>query len=339
MARGVWAGIKMGAQAAQRATNGRMASSAPNQSTLALAEGEVESRSLDDSSVLDDSTTSVDTPSPSSTRDAESSSSRKQGGEWIKMIDICNFRTIAHFRLPASRHSVPSVPTRSRRVSEAGHTAVSHLAFSPDGTTLFATPVDGRSFHLFDVHPHTPSEHQVCEAEQVQGEVWHMYELRRGNTASEVVEVKWSDDGRWIGTATGRGTVRKLQLCRTGFRLISRCLRYQPLWWSAQRCYPYLAPSYQSQSLEFTLYYYRAVSSTSYATTGPKSKSPQYRYDFHVPSPAPRSTTTRDLLSRIGNIQIVITASRPRQTIYLPFNRCLLNSAVYKTSQERKWLD
>lgn len=156
----------------------------------------------------DESTASIDPPSPPPARNANSSPSMKQGGEWIKIIDFSNSRTIAHFKLPPSRHSVPSVPTRSRRFSEVGHSAVSHLAFSPDGTTLFAAPVDGRSFHLFELHPHT----RASEKEQVQGEVWHLYELKRGNTASEVVEVNWSRDGRWIGVATGRGTVRKLRV-------------------------------------------------------------------------------------------------------------------------------
>jgi hypothetical protein len=205
VARGVWAGIKMGAQAASRATNGRMATSAPTHSTLPHEEGEVESRSLDDSSVLDESTTSVDLPSP--LRGSGSDSSLKQGGEWIKIIDLSHSRTVAHFRLPPSRHTVPTVTTGTRRFSETGHSTVSHLAFSPDGTTLFAAPTDGRSFHLFEIHPHSTFAGNQSE---VQGEVWHLYELRRGNTASEGVEVNWSNDGRWVGVATGRGTVRKL---------------------------------------------------------------------------------------------------------------------------------
>ena len=204
VARGVWAGIKMGAQAASRATNGRMATSAPTHSTLPHEDGEVESRSLDDSSVLDESSP-VEPPSP--LRVSGSGSSLKEGGEWIKIIDLTTSKTIAHFRLPPSRHAVPNVTARPRRVSDTSHSAVSHLAFSPDGTTLFAAPAHGRSFHLFEIHPHTASPPNQSE---VQGEVWHLYELRRGNTVSEVVEVNWSSDGRWIGVATGRGTVRKL---------------------------------------------------------------------------------------------------------------------------------
>jgi hypothetical protein len=194
-----------------------MATSAPTHSTLPHDNSDVESRSLDDSSVLDESITSVEPPSPSPSssplRGSGSNSSMKQGGEWIKIIDLSHSRTIAHFRLPQSRHTVPTVTTGTQRFSETGHAAVSHLAFSPDGTTLFAAPADGRSFHLFELHPHaTPTQNQS----EVQGEVWHLYELRRGNTVSEVVEVNWSSDGRWIGVATGRGTVRKLHSYQYG---------------------------------------------------------------------------------------------------------------------------
>lgn len=208
VARGVWAGIKMGAQAASRATNGRMATSAPTHSTLPHDDGEVENRSLDDSSVLDESSpVEPPSPSPSSLRASGSGPSLKEGGEWIKIIDLTTSRTIAHFKLPPPRHAVPNVTASPRRVSDTGHSAVSHLAFSPDGATLFAAPISGRSFHLFEIHPHTASPPNQSE---VQGEVWHSYELRRGNTVSEVVEMNWSSDGRWIGVATGRGTVRKL---------------------------------------------------------------------------------------------------------------------------------
>jgi WD40 repeat protein len=198
----------MGAQAASRATNGRMASSAPTRSTFFQEtpgeEGEVESRSLDESSVLDfdDSPSSSTMPlSPSPSRPDMS----VKGGEWIKIVDLraSGMRTIAHFRLPPSRHTVPNI--QNRRHSENGHSSISYLEFSPDGTTLFASPVDGRSFHLFDIHPSASSE---TLKNGVEGEVWHLYELKRGSTVSEVVEVKWSGDGRWVGVATGRGTVR-----------------------------------------------------------------------------------------------------------------------------------
>jgi len=213
VARGVWAGLKMGAQAASRATNGRMASSAPTRSTFFEAgeDGEIESRSLADSSVLDFD----DSPS-SSTMPLLPHSSRPdtnvKGGEWIKVVDLGGsaMRTIAHFRLSPSRHSVPNIST-SGRYSEIGHSSISHLSFSPDGTTLFASSVDGRSFHLFDIHPQPRSETRKSQ-NGVEGEVWHLYEMRRGNTVSEVTEVQWSGDGRWVGVATGRGTVRKSSL-------------------------------------------------------------------------------------------------------------------------------
>jgi hypothetical protein len=214
VARGVWAGLKMGAQAASRATNGsmgiRMATSAPTHSHSPLegGEDETESRSLDDPSVLDDG--------PIASSSSTESIRGKQGGEWIKIIDLFSpeggIRTIAHFRLPPSRHLGSPPSTRNRRCSEthsSSSSTTAHLSFSPDGTTLFAAPMDGRSFHLFDIHPHLSSPASIKKETQVQGEVWHLYELKRGNTAAEVSTVEWSRDGRWIGVATGRGTVRK----------------------------------------------------------------------------------------------------------------------------------
>jgi hypothetical protein len=213
VARGVWAGIKMGAQAASRATNGRLATSAPAHGSLGIAaldapglgDEESESRSLDDSSSL------LDEVVGGSGLDFRPGPNR--GGEWIKIIDICassdsrtKTRTIAHFRLPSRTN--PALDARSRPPSDLHHSSssVTHLAFSPDGTSLFAAPADGRSFHLLEIHPSGPVSSGTQAGE---GEVWHMYELRRGNTAAAVSEVKWSQDGRWVGVATGRGTVRK----------------------------------------------------------------------------------------------------------------------------------
>lgn len=199
----------MGAQAASRATNGRLATSAPTHGSMGFAtldtpagDEETESRSLDDSSsVLDEAVETGRSPSSPETRQTGI-----RGGEWIKVVDLqagAKPRTIAHFKLPHTR-PYTSLESRSRRRSDAGHSDyISHLAFSPDGIRLFAAPADGRSFHLLDIHPASPA------GSASEGEVWHMYELRRGNSAAAVSEVQWSQDGRWVGVATGRGTVRE----------------------------------------------------------------------------------------------------------------------------------
>lgn len=203
-ARGVWAGLKLGAQAAGRAANQRLASSAPARSSMEepIAETEgsnmTESRSFEGSSHMEDK-------SPTEQPDAD--------GQWIKIVDLCaressGPRTIAHFRLPRSK------PLVSPSSTEPAHPhTISHLSFSPGGTSLFIAPRDGRVFHIVDIHPggpghrHAHGNHAV--EEEVSGDVWHMYELRRGNTAASVNEVTWSTDGRWVGVATQRGTVRK----------------------------------------------------------------------------------------------------------------------------------
>lgn len=216
VARGVWAGLKMGAQAAGRAANQRLASSAPARGSLEIEAADAgsgslespddtatsESRSLDESCVLDDM----------------SSVEPGAGGQWIKIVDLCpvvspsperKANTVAHFRLPRSNREV-ATPTNGKHQQATSRTqprAISYLAFSPDGASLFVAPADGRTFHILDVHPDGPDQlDQTCE---VAGEVWHTYELRRGNTVAAVSDVQWSADGRWIGVATQRGTVRE----------------------------------------------------------------------------------------------------------------------------------
>lgn len=214
VARGVWAGLKMGAQAAGRAANQRLASSAPARGGLEIdanngspslgspEEATSESRSLTESSILDDI--------PMAEPDV--------GGQWIKIIDLCPSAssahrqppeptTIAHFRLPCSRQVVPPINSHESLNAYSQSRYVSHLAFSPDGTGIFVSPADGRALHLFDIHPASPE--LPVPSGTVAGEVWHTYELRRGNTAAAVSEVQWSADGRWIGVATQRGTVRE----------------------------------------------------------------------------------------------------------------------------------
>ena len=87
---------------------------------------------------------------------------------------------------------------------------VSYLSFSPSGNQLFAAASDGRVFHIVDVHPAGALKLGVRGA--CKGEVWQLYELRRGSTAASVCEVTWDRECRWIGVGTGLGTIRELQL-------------------------------------------------------------------------------------------------------------------------------
>ena len=223
VARGVWAGIKMGARVANQARVARLARSAPTEAVI-LADSEAEAtietepRSLDNDSVLDAS--------------SRSTMSMPLGGEWIKIIDLRsrikgrtdgagNSRSqspqdrsnrrqdvsvIAHFRCPVRSLTSSSLEVRYSQTA-ASSSAVSRMMFNHAGTQLVVGPEDGKSLHLFEIHPHaskiTPNDPSV------RGEAWHLYELRRGNTPAKVHDMSWSLDGRWIGVATGRGTIRK----------------------------------------------------------------------------------------------------------------------------------
>lgn len=224
MARGVWAGIKLGAKAASAATRARsdrLAQSAPDDTTAfgrdqeAAILGDAESRSLDEGSMLDEAL-------PISSVNAKSIDK----GEWIHVIDLFSrhpsstrqvsprgnvtseptptFTTVAHFRLPPS--SV--VPIDTSHSSQYHPLPVQYLSFSPSGTTLLAAPADGRSFHVFEFHPTGPMKENTRTGTQSQA--WHLYELKRGHTIANVRWTSWDRMGNWVGVGTDRGTIREL---------------------------------------------------------------------------------------------------------------------------------
>ncbi|OXG34558.1 hypothetical protein C359_06015 [Cryptococcus neoformans Bt120] len=221
VARGVWAGIKLGAKAASAATRARsdrLAQSAPDDTTAfgrdqgAAILGDAESRSLDEGSMLDEAL-------PISSVNARSIDK----GEWIHVIDLFSrhpsstrqvsprgnatseptptFTTVAHFRLPPS--SV--VPIDTSHSSQYHPLPVQHLSFSPSGTTLLAAPADGRSFHVFEFHPAGPMKGNTRTGTQSQA--WHLYELKRGHTIANVRWTSWDRMGNWVGVGTDRGTI------------------------------------------------------------------------------------------------------------------------------------
>lgn len=200
VARGVWAGLKMGARAASQASSGRMASSAPNDRVLGdnlspMSTEAGESRSVEEGVAGD-----ISSPKP-------------LGGVWIKIVDLFPASSsetdlISHFRLPPLRHLVPSMPTNSPRASAVVRDQpVSLLSFSADGTRLFAAPADGRAFHVLEVRPRGA---MLAKPGAPRGEVWDAYVLRRGNTSALVRSVAWSHDERFVAVGTGRGTIREL---------------------------------------------------------------------------------------------------------------------------------
>lgn len=223
VARGVWAGIKLGAKAASAATRARsdrLAQSAPDDTTAfgrdqeAAILGDTESRSLDEGSMLDEAL-------PISAANAKSIDK----GEWIHVIDLFSrhpsstrqvsppgnvtskstpsFTTVAHFRLPPS--SV--VPIDTSHSSQYHSLPVQHLSFSPSGTALLAAPADGRSFHIMEFHPAGPMKGNTRTGTQSQA--WHLYELKRGHTIANVRWTSWDRMGNWVGVGTDRGTIRE----------------------------------------------------------------------------------------------------------------------------------
>lgn len=234
----------MGARVADRARNSRLATSAPTGASFSLDDdegkdtmGDGESRSLDESSLLSEPVTS---------------SIAQSGAEWIKVIDIApqparskglaqthvpgtslslqtseskasgGFRSniIAHFRMPPTASFAGSLSSSAsrpaRRSSITCPQTIPYLSFSPSGTQLFASTLDGRAFHVVELHPAGATSQDVKG--ECKGEAWRLYELRRGNTSATVCQVTWDSNGRWIGVGTESGTIRELiapSLCTT----------------------------------------------------------------------------------------------------------------------------
>lgn len=82
------------------------------------------------------------------------------------------------------------------------------------------------------------SSHSVAPTRAV--DAWHMYDLVRGSTHAKVDRICWSEDARWIGIGTARGTLRELDdgtesLSMLIVRSDDRCVRNQSLWGQARR--------------------------------------------------------------------------------------------------------
>ena len=233
VARGVWAGLRLGARAAGKARTARLARSAPvgTWGSGSLADDEDMENSLNtDCRSLDDSSSILDQPFGLVRPSIQ--------GEWIKVVDLLprsrptasssrpssssissrimpiEAELVAHFRLPSTNtlgHTLPVESLGSAHRSATSRTQpVSFLSFSPRGTRLFAATSDGRAFHILDLHP--SGALKSGGTGECEGEALHVYELRRGNTAASVCEVNWDQDERWIGVGTGLGTIR---MCST----------------------------------------------------------------------------------------------------------------------------
>lgn len=132
-------------------------------------------------------------------------------------------------------HFVATPPAASVIPTHAA-SAVQHLSFSPNGTLLCVSDVQGHVAKVFQVRgglkalrvaeppqlsPQTPAARRRSSGASstssrgtgvAPGEspaVWHMYDLARGTTSAKVDSIVWAEDARWVGVATTRGTLRK----------------------------------------------------------------------------------------------------------------------------------
>ncbi|ODN99626.1 hypothetical protein L198_03470 [Cryptococcus wingfieldii CBS 7118] len=218
VARGVWAGIKLGARAASdaaaRSRNDRLARSAPV--NTAADQGDdiedfegVESKSLDGESVLE------------SQMEVARSELNPGDGYWVKVIDMyprdgsrgpdnlsgshsrgqAPEKTIAHFRLPPSS----GLPLEPSHPPSPSYPTISQLSFSRCGTQLLIAPTDGRSFHVVELHPASITD--AIAGRETKNQTWHLYELKRGHTIAAAENIQWDRSGKWVGVGTGKGTV------------------------------------------------------------------------------------------------------------------------------------
>ncbi|ODN83118.1 hypothetical protein L202_01324 [Cryptococcus amylolentus CBS 6039] len=218
VARGVWAGIKLGARAASdaaaRSRNDRLARSAPVNTAADLGDGiedfeGVESKSLDGESVLE------------SQMEVARSELNPGDGYWVKVIDLyprdgsrgpdnlsgsisrgqAPEGTIAHFRLPPSS----GLPLEPSHPPSPSYPTISQLSFSRCGEQLLVAPTDGRSFHIVELHPASITD--AIAGRETKNQTWHLYELKRGHTIAAAENIQWDRSGKWIGIGTGKGTV------------------------------------------------------------------------------------------------------------------------------------
>ncbi|CAJ0745557.1 17983_t:CDS:10 [Entrophospora sp. SA101] len=90
---------------------------------------------------------------------------------------------------------------------------VGYLSFNPSGTFLYSTSTQGHQFHVFEIFGNNKYRRVANGGvgNNIGGSrsVKRVYKLSRGITDAIVGEggVCWSEDSRWCGVATGRGTI------------------------------------------------------------------------------------------------------------------------------------
>jgi hypothetical protein len=90
------------------------------------------------------------------------------------------------------------------------------LSFNPSSSLLLTSSIEGHSFHVFELRPHSrvgksylnscrPNHPSLSSREAT---VWHRYKLTRGFTSAEVTDVVWRWDSKIVSVLTEHGTHR-----------------------------------------------------------------------------------------------------------------------------------
>ncbi|KAA1138526.1 hypothetical protein PGTUg99_025803 [Puccinia graminis f. sp. tritici] len=88
------------------------------------------------------------------------------------------------------------------------------LSFNPSSSLLLTSSIEGHSFHVFELRPHSrvgrsylnscrPNHPSLSSREAT---VWHRYKLTRGFTSAEVTDVVWRWDSKIVSVLTEHGT-------------------------------------------------------------------------------------------------------------------------------------
>ncbi|MBW0493463.1 hypothetical protein O181_033178 [Austropuccinia psidii MF-1] len=91
--------------------------------------------------------------------------------------------------------------------------ALTFLSLSPSSNLLLTSSVEGHSFHIFELRPHSrigksslPPIRRQYSGPQSESTVWHRFKLTRGFTSAEVIDVTWRWDSKVVSVLTEHGT-------------------------------------------------------------------------------------------------------------------------------------
>lgn len=125
-------------------------------------------------------------------------------GTWIAVVDLKG----------------QSVDNEIHRFRVSGSKPVTRIEWNSSGTIMYCATSSGQSVIVYSIRPegvtqvdaprspgginagriHRPREHDI-------GAPWHLYDLHRGHSSANILNIVPNHDGRWVAAATQRGTV------------------------------------------------------------------------------------------------------------------------------------